>query len=104
MAALVDSVRICFQGSCKKRLCCIIRCSGHAGIGCNAKGIQAGDNGRPGSAADDGLRPAGCKEIDEGPVAGTFRIYDFRKDDLAIFSVIELEILRPAEMLPDFAV
>ena len=87
------------QISLRERECRRVSGSGHAAVEMNARFRERVARAHADAAADQSIRLRRFQKTGERAVAAAVRVHDLLSDDFAVFRIVELELLRVAEML-----
>ena len=105
MAMVVTlGVRIELQTALRQRLCCCIRRAVHAAVERDARFRKRVARAHADAAADQRVRLRCFQETGERAMSAAVRVRDLFGDDFSVGHIIELELLRVAEMLKDLSV
>ena len=92
------------QTALRQRLRCCIRRAGHAAVERDARFRECVARAHSNTAADQRVRLRCFQETGECAMSAAVRVRDLFGDDFSVGHIIELELLRVAEMLKDLSV
>ena len=97
-------IGIILERALRKRSGCCVRRTGHAAVELDARLCQCILSAHADAAADQGVHLRGFQETGQRAVPAAVGGHDLLRDDPPVLHVVQLELLRVAEMLKDLSV